>query len=183
MDGWTEQWRVFVKPDLKSKRGDWRWILGIAGRLSAFSNFCRIQKGTTDTLTHIQEHNYIKWPSSPRSFWLSDLSKQHRHTQMGCISCDAKRRDLMKWKRSGRRLSPRSVKSRPGCTVFCSAGDPQVLTFTSLTQTSFLGKVHCQEQVSAAHPDTWTHKANDCLTDWQIYWPHTPQLFGSKSYK
>lgn len=60
MDGWTVQWRMVVKPDLKSKRGDCQWmILGGRGEVECFLYFffCgarKLKPRATDTVTHIR---------------------------------------------------------------------------------------------------------------------------------
>lgn len=100
MDGWTVQWRMVVKPDLKSKRGDCQWIfLGGEGRLSAFSIFFFVAHANLNpvpqTQWHTFEQHYMKWPSSPCAFDCFAC----RHIQMGCVSWDAKRRDLVKWEK------------------------------------------------------------------------------------
>lgn len=58
MDGWTVQWRMVVKPDLKSKRGDCQWMfLGGRGEVECFLYFLY---SLADTHTWVVFHEMPK---------------------------------------------------------------------------------------------------------------------------
>lgn len=173
---WTEQWRVFVQPDLKSKREAWGWILfkvqggWVLSLISVelkdckrLSEFC-----TTDTLTHIQAQLHQMGFIS-----MLVLIDSHTATHRWAVSRDAKRRDLVKERRSERRLSSHSGKCDELSRfrgVLLSA-EPHVLTFTSprllkcpFWQSAAWGAGQCSTCRHRRTQSIW-------LTDWQIIDP------------
>lgn len=122
MDGWTVQWRMVVKPDLKSKRGDCQWmILGGRGEVECFLYFffCgarKLKPRATDTVTHIRARLHEMAFISMR-IWLLRLPT---HTHGLCfMRCQKKGFGEV---REGYHLTAGSAESRSGSTALFSAG-------------------------------------------------------------
>lgn len=101
-DGWMEGAVEGVcKTWFKNQKRGLRLDFWGGGSLSASSKFLwssqiQISYFNPAPQTHIQAQPHQIAFISTTCIWLFDLSEQHGHAQMGCVSWDAKRRDLVK---------------------------------------------------------------------------------------
>lgn len=162
MDGWTVQWRMVVKPDLKSKRGDCQWIFFRGwGEVECFLVFffsfaCahKVKPRTTDTLTHIQARLH-EMAFISMCIWLLHLPT---HTNGLCfMRCQKKGFGKV---REGYHLTAGSVESHTASTALFSVGN---LAFWPLHLDNYSELSRACQWNAPIHKQNKTKKKGDWL--------------------